>query len=183
MKIIKKLLLGGLFAAALTSCVSTNKGFQSSPVISRNVELDKIKADIKVDEKKKLKGSSESVYFLFWRVSGDNTLADGINYSTDAGSASAGQIGNFTIPNPYKAFKVGKLNKVRAAAAYKALETGDYDFMLHPNYSMTTQNFLGIIKIYTCEVTGYGANYTNFRTEREKKVILQDGKEIILQDR
>ena len=36
----------------MTSCVSTNKGFQSSPVISRNVELDPIKADIKVDEKK-----------------------------------------------------------------------------------------------------------------------------------
>jgi hypothetical protein len=48
---------------SLTSCVSTNRGFQSSPVISRNVQLDPIKADIQVDETKKLKGESSSGYF------------------------------------------------------------------------------------------------------------------------
>ena len=63
----------------MTSCLTTNRGFQSSPVISRNVELDPIKADIKVDEKTKLKGESSSAYFLIFRVNGDNTFADGIN--------------------------------------------------------------------------------------------------------
>ena len=59
----------------MTSCVSTNQGFQSSPVISRNVQLDPIKVDIIVDEKTKIKGESTSAYFLIFRVSGDNTYA------------------------------------------------------------------------------------------------------------
>jgi hypothetical protein len=44
-----------LLALNFTACVSTNKGFQSSPVISRNVNLDPIKADIKVDEERRLR--------------------------------------------------------------------------------------------------------------------------------
>lgn len=158
-------------AIFFTSCVSTNKGYQSSPVISRNVQLDPIKADIKVNETTKLSGESKSTYFLFFRISGDKKLADGINYSTDAGRL---------VLNPFKA---NKLNKVRAAAAYKALSTGDYDFLVHPNYSQTTKNYLGIVKIYNCTVSGYGAKYQNFRTEKQKIVMLDNGKDIILQDK
>jgi len=33
-------------AIFFTVCTSTNKGFQSSPVVYRNVQLDPIKADI-----------------------------------------------------------------------------------------------------------------------------------------
>ena len=161
---------------SLTSCVSTNKGFQSSPVISRNVQLDEIKADIKVDETKKLKGESSSGYFLIFRVSGDNTFADGINYSTDASAGLLQQL------NPMKILQSGRLNKVRGAAAFKALSTGDYDLLVHPNYTTTVENYL-IFKKYTVTVEGYGAKYVNFRTERQKTVILQDGKEVILQDR
>lgn len=158
------------------SCISTNKGFQSSPVISRNVQLDPIKADINVNETTKLKGESSSVYFLFFRVSGDNTSADGINYSTDANASTLSRL------NPIKVMKTAQLNKVRAAAAYKALSTGEYDFLVHPNYTTTTKNYLGIIKIYECSVSGYGAKYENFRTEKQKIVVLENGKEYILQD-
>jgi hypothetical protein len=48
---------------------------------------------------------------------------------------------------------------------------------------MTTQNFLGLVKIYKCNVSGYGAKYQNFRTEKQKIVLLEDGKELILQDK
>ncbi|MDD2636352.1 MAG: hypothetical protein PHW82_12750 [Bacteroidales bacterium] len=165
-----------LFSALLmTSCVSTNRGFQSSPVLSRNVELDPIKADIKVDEKTKIKGESTSSYFLSFRISGDNTVADGINYSTDA-SASP-----FSKLNPLKLAQAGRLNKVRGAAAYKALNTGDYDVLVHPTYTTTVENYL-IFKKYIVKVEGYGAKYENFRTERQKIVILEDGTELILQD-
>ena len=41
---------------------------------------------------------------------------------------------------------------------------------------MTKKNYLGIVKVFECSVTGYGANYTNFRTEKRKVVII-DGKE------
>jgi hypothetical protein len=147
-----------LFAVGLlSSCTSTNKGFQSSPVISRNVTLDPIKADISVNEANKLSGNSKSVYLLGFRIEGDNTYADGINYSTDANASF------FTKFNPLAVAKLAKLNKVRSAAAYKALETGDYDFLLHPNYTMTTKNYLGLVKIYDVTVTGYGAKYKNFR--------------------
>jgi hypothetical protein len=166
-------------AIFFTSCVTTNKGFQSSPVISRNVQLDPIKADIKVNETEKISGESISTYFLFFRISGDNTFADGINYSTDAGGSG------LRLYNP---MKKARLNKVRSAAAYKALSTvdydfGEYDFLVHPNYTMTTKNYLGIVKVYECKVSGYGAKYKNFRTEKQKIVILEDSKELILQDK
>lgn len=176
-KILTNLVLICSIAIFFTSCVSTNKGFQSSPVISRNVQLDPIKADIKVNETTKLSGQSSSTYFLFFRISGDNTSADGINYSTDAGGSILSQF------NPIKFMRTTKLNKVRSAAAFKALSTGDYDFLVHPNYTMTTKNYLGLVKIYECSVSGYGAKYQNFRTEKQKIVVLENGKELILQDK
>jgi hypothetical protein len=173
----KKIAIFGAFlfgAMLMTSCISTNKGFQSSPVIARNVQLDPIKADIKVDEKTKITGESTSTYFLIFRVSGDNMFADGINYSTDASASILQQL------NPLKIAGSGRLNKVRGAAAYKALSTGEYDVLVHPNYTTTVENYL-IFKKYTVKVTGYGATYENFRTERQKIVILENGKEIIIQ--
>ena len=163
--------LGALVTGSIlmTSCVTTNRGFQSSPVISRNVQLDPIKADIQVNEKTKLQGESSSAYFLIFRLSGDNTFADGINYSTD-------------VVSPIKPINSTRLNKVRSAAAYKALSNGNYDFLVHPNYTISKINFLGLVKVYDCYVSGYGAKYEKFRTEKQKIVILEDGKEIILQD-
>ena len=108
-------------------------------------------------------------------MSGDNTFADGINYSTDA-SANPLQ-----LLNPIKLAQSGRLNKVRGAAAYKALSSGDYDILVHPNYTTTIENYL-IFKKYVVQVEGYGAKYERFRTERQKILILENGKEIILQD-
>ena len=60
---MKMLMKSGLILAVMTlaftinSCKSTSKGYHSSPVMSKNVELDPIKADINVDESKKLKGT------------------------------------------------------------------------------------------------------------------------------
>ncbi len=167
------LLLSCAIAIGLSSCMSTKKGYQSSPVVSRNVQLDPIKADIVVNETTKLSGKSTSTYILGFRIKGDNTIADGITYSTDAGGSGL----NLNV------LKTAKLNKVRSAAAYKALATGDYDFLVHPNYTTSTKNFVGIVKIYECTVSGYGAKYQNFRTEKQKIVIIEDGKELILQDK
>lgn len=177
----KKLNFSFLFAlviASLMSCSSTKQGFQSSPVIARNVKLDPIYADINVDEGKKLKGESSSTYFLVFRVSGDNEFAEGIKYSTDANATP------LEMANPLKLFSAGRLDKVRGAAAHKALTSGDksYDVLIHPTYTTKVENYI-FVKKYLVTVEGYGANYSNFRTQRQKMVILQDGKEIILQDR
>lgn len=166
-----------VLVSIITSCTSTNKGYQSSPVVSRNVQLDPIKADIKVAESKKLSGESSSLYFLFIRLTGDNTAADGITYNTDVSSSVLSKL------NPINNMKMSKLNKVRASAAYKALENGDYDFLVSPTYSITTNNLLfGIIKQYSCSVTGYGAKYQNFRTEKQKVIITNSGKEYVFPD-
>ncbi len=162
-KVITNIILICVGATLFTACTSTstNKGFQSSPVVPRNVQLDPIKADIKVNETTKLSGESTSTYFLFFRMSGDNTSADGINYSADAGGSALSQY------NPFKIIKTAMLNNVRSSAAYKALSSGDYDFLVHPNYTiMTTKNYFGLVKIYKCNVSGYGAKYHNFRTEK-----------------
>lgn len=176
---MKKTILNFTVLAVLvlsfSSCISTNRGFQSSPVVSRNVQLDPIKADIKVDEKTKIKGESSSTYFLIFRVSGDKTFADGINYSTDASASILQRL------SPLKLAQAGRLNKVRGAAAYKALSTGDFDVLVHPNYTTTIENYF-FVKKYIVTVEGYGAKYENFRTEKQKIVILENGKEYIIQD-
>jgi hypothetical protein len=144
---VSMLLTAGLMA---TSCAVTHGGYQSAPVLLRPVDLDPIKADILVNESQKLVGESRSVYFLFFRVSGDNTFADGMYYSTD----------EFREESKRQT----RLRTVRSAAAFKALQTGDYDFMIHPNYVMTRKSY-PLIKVYRVKVTGYGAKYENFRTE------------------
>jgi len=143
------------FALFMSSCVTTNKGYLSSPVISRNVDLDPIKADIVVKQEK-IVGESTSAYFLMFRIVGDNTFADGITYSADANG------GLLSGLNPLN----GRLDKVKNAAAYKALSTGDYDILIHPVYTITTENNL-LVKKYTVKVEGYGAKLTNFRTEKK----------------
>ena len=164
---MKKIVLFFGSVLLLASCVSTNKGFQSSPVISRNVDLDPIKADIVVNEETKLKGESRSTYVFGLRVSRDNTFADGINYSTSPNANPFARL-NF--------LKQGRLVRVRGAAAYNALKTGDYDVLVHPKYTITTKNFL-IGKTYIVTIEGYGGTYTNFRTERQKVIITNQSKE------
>lgn len=143
----KLVLITALLAitAAMQSCKSTSKSYHSSTVMSRNVELDPIKADIKVDETKKLKGSSTATYIFGIRVKGDDKYADGINYST----------------NSIRGLREGG---IKAAAAYKALEGQDWDILVHPTYTVSRKWFFFGTK-YEIEVQGYGAKYENFRTE------------------
>ncbi|MBN2520460.1 MAG: hypothetical protein JXB17_08150 [Bacteroidales bacterium] len=177
---MKKIIYGtaflGMIAILFSSCVVTNKGFQSSPVISRNVELDPIKADIKVDAGKKLEGESSSAYILMFRIKGDKTFADGIAYSTDASAGILAQL------NPINVAKQNRLTAVRAAAAYNALSGHNYDVLVHPSYTITTVNYV-VYKKYSVKVTGYGAYYENFRTEKQKVIITDNNKEYIFPDK
>ena len=161
-----------LVALSLNSCTSTRQGYQSSPVISKHVELDPIKADIIVNEEDKISGSSSSSYFLFFRVKGDNTFADGISYSTDASSSVLSSL------NPLSILQASRLGPVRGSAAYDALKNTDYDVLVHPTYTITVNNYL-IFKKYQVSVEGYGARYANFRTEKKQYIITDDNKEYI----
>lgn len=147
-----------------SGCSSTSTGMASSNVIDRNVELDPIRADITVNENTRLAGSSQSIYFLFFRLKGDNKYADGISYSSNAFTKE----GLFSFLNPFRLFELiatgDAEGKVKSAAAFNAMEGQDIDVLVHPTYTVTKKNYL-IVSIYEAEVRGYGANYTNFRTE------------------
>jgi hypothetical protein len=162
---MKPILISGIVVASLlTSCASFSSGYQSSTVQSRNVQLDPIVADIVVDESVKLKGKSESAYFLFFRLRGDNRYADGINYSSTAFTKD----GLFSFLNPFKLFEriaTGDAEgKVKSAAAYDALLNSDADVLVHPTYNVFKKNYL-VYFVYGAEVQGYAGKYTNFRTE------------------
>ncbi len=143
---------------------------QSSPVVARNVELDPIKADIEVNQEEKLQGEGTVRYFLCFRLDGLKTQrrVEGITYSQEDGALG--------IMFPGKAI-------ARSIAAYKALEScPDCDVLVHPKYDVTVRKSpLGILyRRYTVHVSGYGAKYTNFRTEKEVKIIGSDNKEYIV---
>jgi hypothetical protein len=180
-----KILFVGLtiFLLAVTSsCVTTNKGFQSSPVISRSVEIDPLKADIEVNQGTKLKGESKSVYLLFFRLKGDNTYADNIQFSAEANSTKR----LLSFLNPFYLFKLiatgDAVGKVKSAAAFKALQNTDADVLVHPMYTISEKSFV-IVYIFKAEVTGYGGKYKNFRTEKQKTIILDNGRELVFPEK
>ena len=162
---MKKLFAFGLFGLliSMTSCATLNKSYDSSAVSLGNVQTDPIKADLTVDQTTKLVGTSNVNYFLFFKVSGDNQFADGIRF-------------------PGLSF--GATGQAKSAAAFKALNSteADFDILVDPQYTVKVVRTLFTTSIKVT-VEGYGGTYSNFRTEREKIVILEGGKEIILQDR
>ena len=164
-----KFLFLAVFATiAFSSCNVSTKMVQSSPVMARNVELDPIKADIEVYQDQKLTGEGRVTYFLCFRVSDikSQKTVEGITYSQSKDGL----------------FNRGK-NMARSAAAYKALEScPDCDVLVHPKYEITTNKSpFGILyREYIVKVSGYGAKYKNFRTEKELKLIGNDNKEYIV---
>lgn len=167
-----------LIAMAVTmlfsSCTVSEKMVQSSPVVARNVKLDPIKADIVVNQDQKLVGQGTTRYIFGIEV--DNLLeektVDGVIYSQK-------------YPIPISILLDRGKAKARAIAAYRALEAcPDCDVLVHPKYEVIiNKSPLGIIyRKYTVIVSGYGAKYTNFRTEKEIKIIGNQNKEYIVVD-
>jgi len=166
-----------LFVIALTSCASTQTAFDSSPVNSKSVDLDPIKADINIDESSKIKGSSKSTYFLFFRLSGDKVYAD-----VDLGQQKDFTTTIMSLLNPFNWIYNGGEQKTKSAAAYKALSKNNSDVIVDANYTTTITDYF-IFKTFKVDVEGYDAKYSNFRTEKQKLMLLQGGQEVLLQDR
>lgn len=165
----RNLLFAMFITSAFCSCTTYTRMVQSSPVIARNVELDPIKADIEVHQDQKLTGEGVVKYFLCFQINGfkEQKMVEGITYS----QSEPGLLTNR-----------GK-DKARSIAAYQALEScPDCDVLVHPKYEVTiNKSPLGILyRKYTVRVSGYGATYKNFRTEKEIKIIGNDNKEYIV---
>lgn len=167
---LKILLVAIVATLALSSCsVTRTRAIQSSPVVARNVELDPIKADIDVNQDKKLTGEGTALYICGIRVSNLFNLkqVEGVMYS---------QGGNIDMLHRGR-------NTARSIAAYNALEScPECDVLVHPKYEVTViKSPLGLIyKKYTVRVSGYGAQYKNFRTEKQIKIIGNQNKEYIV---
>ena len=159
-----------IVALAFSSCSVHTRAIQSSPVMARNVELDPIKADIDVKQDKKLEGEGTATYIFGIRFSNlfDQKQVDGVTYSTNS---------------DFLPFLNRGKNTARSIAAYEALEAcPECDVLVNPKYEVTVKKSpLGLLyKKYVVRVSGYGAQYKNFRTEKQVKIIGSHNKEYIV---
>lgn len=129
------LLLSVVSVLLMTSCKSTLASATSTPLsVTENIRP--LDADITVDTEKEISGESKTLYFLFFRLSGDSKYAEGVDYSTKSGLFST------------------KVNRAKAAAAYKAVKSSGCDVIVHPNYEVNVEDYVFFKKIHV-KVTGY----------------------------
>jgi hypothetical protein len=144
---MKKLFVFFAFAQiGLSACNSTFTKSLSSPMYAPKAEINPIRADVDVDMNKKITGESHASYFLIFKVSqDDNKYAEGINFTGDG-------------------FSFSKLNKLKSAAAFKAINSANCDIIVHPNYIVQKHNYL-FFSTYEIKVSGYAGNFKKFYQE------------------
>ena len=108
------------FSFLFTSCSVLNKSTNAA-FFETQAEVESVKAEVIVDDSKKIRGTSKSTYLLgFLRISGDNKYANGVYGSI----------------NP-----LNKNAHVSAAAAYKAIKSSGADVIVNPQYEIKDPNF------------------------------------------
>lgn len=135
---IKKLFLCVMLLSLTVSCKSTLASATSTPLSVRE-NIHPLDADISVDTDMKIVGESNSFYFLFFRIQGDNKYAEGVDYSTGQGLPSILSM---------------RVNKAKSAAAYKAVKNSGCDVIVHPNYDIEVEDWIFFKKI-SVKVSGY----------------------------
>lgn len=124
----------------VSSCASVSKTGYAAPFARTEVHTDVIKADIDIN-KNRIEASANSTYlFGIWRISGDNKF-------TEAENAGL-----------HNSVFGGRVDKVKSAAMYKALQQTDADMLITPKYDTETKSYIfGLIKTYNVKVSGYNA--------------------------
>ncbi len=146
---MKKLLLIPLIATTLCSCNSTFTRTLSTPMYAPKAEINPIRADVEVDMNKKLSGEAQASYLFCFKVSkADTRYADGMNFSGDG--------------------VLNTLNKLKAAAAYKAVTASGTDIIVHPNYVIEKHNYI-FFRTYNIKVSGYAGYFKKFYQEPYEK--------------
>lgn len=129
-----------LAVVLLSSCGSISKTGYVATFARTEVHTDVLKADLDISEEKVEAKASSSYIFGFWRVAGDNKFTE----AKDAGLSNS--------------IFGGRIDKVKSAAMYKALEQSDADMLITPRYDTETKSFLfGLFQIYRVKVSGYNA--------------------------
>ncbi len=121
----------------LSSCSVMNKSTNAA-FFESQAQIEPVKAEIIVDDSKKINGKSKSVYLLgIIRISGDNKFADGV----------------FRSYNP-----LDKVAPVSSAAAFKAIKSSGADVIVNPQYEVKQSNFI-LWQTVEAEVTGMKGMY------------------------
>ncbi|WP_163272307.1 hypothetical protein [Dysgonomonas sp. 511] len=124
----------------MTSCGSISKTGYVAPFARTEVHTDVLKADLDISKEKVEAKASSSYLFGFWRVAGDNKFTE----AKDAGLSNS--------------IFGGRIDKVKSAAMYKALQQSDADMLITPRYDTETKSYLlGLFKTYKVKVSGYNA--------------------------
>jgi hypothetical protein len=124
----------------LSSCGSISKTGYVAPFAKTEVHTDVFKADFDINKQQVEATASSHYLFWFWRIAGDTKFTE----AKDAGL-------NNSIFG-------GRVDKVKSAALYKALEKSDADMLLTPRYDTQTKSYLfGLFKTYKVKVKGYNA--------------------------
>jgi hypothetical protein len=131
-------------------CTSINKSHLNSP-LNINVKSD-LKAIIEVDTSKKLIGYASGVYLLhFFKISGDDRYADGLNY-------------NENNPSFLEQF-LGLTHQVKSAAAYNAIRTSRADVIMAPQYVIETNHWNPLYKQVKVKVTGFPGKIVSIKNK------------------
>lgn len=128
-------------ALGLTSCGTTSKSVQVSPLTYRQVTPEKSKARLNYDLTKR-EGNARATYlFGFIKLSGSSKYAD-LNGSDKS---------------PYRSFKT---RKIRRAALYdlQARTDSEVDVLVNPQYYLERKNYLGIVQTYKMKVKAQSAS-------------------------
>ncbi|MFV0312506.1 MAG: hypothetical protein ACK5KN_12790 [Dysgonomonas sp.] len=128
----------------LSSCGSVSKTGYVAPFARTEVHTDILKADLDINKNKVEAKASSTYLFGFWRILGDNKFTE----AKDAGLSNS--------------IFGGRIDKVKSAAMYKALQQSDADMLITPKYDTETKSYLlGLIKTYKVKVSGYNAKITD----------------------
>ena len=136
----------GVIVMLMSSCASTSRTGVIAPMRAEVIPSKEIKADIDLDGNAKITGNAKQWYFAGIRVSG------GKNYFENL-SEKRSMFGSRT-------------SKAQACAMYDALESGEYDMLVNPQYVNKIHSyFFGLVKRYDVTVKGYGAKIKNVHQE------------------
>jgi hypothetical protein len=129
-----------------------------------SIKPDQIKANFNFNLNDRLTGKASATY-LFWfiKVSGASTYSDikGINITN----------GSNNIVNIFNRF--GKMEKVKSAAVYDAVQGYDIDVIVNPQFETKTTTFLWFVKTYSARVKAYEGQIIELYQEKDD-VILYD---------
>ncbi len=129
-----------LLVVFVSSCASVSKTGYAAPFTKTEVHTDILKADLDID-KNRVEASASSTYlFGMWRISGDNKFTEAENAGLQNSVFG------------------GRVDRVKSAAMYKALQKTNADMLITPKYDTETKSYIfGLIKTYNVKVSGYNA--------------------------